>query len=354
LTLNTLKVAGAKDVIAATQSGSTAKGVQLVAGTILKPPANAGRGGGLGAVAPYTPAEEAVLDKGREVYTQVCFACHGEDGRGQPVPGDPSATLGPPLAASPTVLGHSDWVIKTLLHGLSGPLHGRTYPGLMVGMGQNPDQWIAAVGSYVRNAFGNRAALVSPHQVARVRAATASRKTPWTTAELEASMPRLLVVDDSWKLTASHNAAIASQALSIRPWTSGVRQEPGMWLQVELPAARLLTGLQFTSPPVLPEATPAVPGAPTRTGIGRGGDPNAPAPQPGFPRGFKVQVSLDGAKWTDVATGQGAGKDTDVAFAPVRAKYVRISQTATAQDAPPFAIAQLRLYEPGSGTTANR
>jgi hypothetical protein len=259
--------------------------------------------------------------------------------------------LGPSLAASPSVLGHRDWVIKTLLHGLSGPLHDRTYPGLMAPMGQNSDEWIAQVGSYVRNAFGNRAALVSPHQVARVRAATADRKSPWTTSELEASMPRLLVVENGWRLTASHNAAIAPQALTIRPWTSGVAQVPGMWLQVELPQARMLSGLEFTSPAVVPEATPAVAGAPTRTGLGgrggRGGDPGAPQPKPGFPRGYQLQVSVDGTKWDEVATGQGSGGATDIAFTPVRAKFVRITQTATTADAPPLSIAQLRLYEVG-------
>jgi mono/diheme cytochrome c family protein/glucose/arabinose dehydrogenase len=349
MTLNTLKVADARPVIAGILETNKTKGVQLVAGTILNPPSGRGNFGGLGAVARYTAEEEAVLDKGREVYTQVCFACHGEDGRGQPVPGDSSgAVLGPPLAASPSVLGHRDWVIKTLLHGLSGPLHGRAYPGLMAPMGQNSDEWIAQVASYVRNAFGNRAALVSPHQVARVRTATADRKSPWTTAELEASMPRLLVVDSGWKLTASHNAAIAPQALTIRPWTSGVAQMPGMWLQIELPQTRMLSALEFTSPAVVPEATPAVAGAPTRTGLGgRGVDSGAPQPKPGFPRGYQVQVSVDGTKWDEVATGQGSGGATDVAFTPVRAKFVRITQTATTADAPPLSIAQLRLYEVG-------
>ena len=30
----------------------------------------------------------------------------------------------------------------------------------MVPMGQNTDDWIASIGSYVRNAFGNRASLI--------------------------------------------------------------------------------------------------------------------------------------------------------------------------------------------------
>ena len=52
--------------------------------------------------------------------------------------------------------GHRDYVVKTLLHGLDGPIDGRTYAGgVMAPMGSNRDEWIAAVASYVRNSFGN-------------------------------------------------------------------------------------------------------------------------------------------------------------------------------------------------------
>ena len=52
--------------------------------------------------------------------------------------------------------GHREYVIKTLLHGMTGPVDGKTYStGVMAPMGTNPDDWIAAVGSYVRNAFGS-------------------------------------------------------------------------------------------------------------------------------------------------------------------------------------------------------
>ncbi len=71
--------------------------------------------------------------------------------------------------------------------------------------------------------------------VARVRAATASRKNKsWTTSELEASLPKL-VLADGWKLSASHNPAIAvagarHQSVDVRP-----RAAAGMWFQIELP-----------------------------------------------------------------------------------------------------------------------
>ena len=87
--------------------------------------------------------------------------------------------------------------IRILLHGLTGPVDGKTYPGeLMPGQGVNSDQWIAAVLSYARFEFGGPAfrnqrnavnpAFITAEDVKKVREATASRTQPWTVAELEA------------------------------------------------------------------------------------------------------------------------------------------------------------------------
>ncbi|MEO8521715.1 MAG: HEAT repeat domain-containing protein [Acidobacteriota bacterium] len=350
MTLNTLKVPEAPAAIRAALDGSKGKGVQLVATTILNPPANTGRGGGLGAVAPYTPAEQAVLEKGQQIYKEVCFACHGDDGRGEPMPGAPAGTTrAPALAASPRVTGHQEYAIKTLLHGLTGPVNGTTYAEVMVPMGQSPDDWIAAISSYIRNAFGNRAALITAADVARVRAAAGARRAQWSTAELEASLPRLVVVDHAWKLTASHNNATAADALTIRPWSSGQPQQPGMWLQVELPQPVQLAEVEFQSSPMAAAEKPAVPGAPTRTGLGRGapGTPPPPPPPAAYPRGYRLQVSMDGNTWSKpLAEGKGDGARTDIAFAPVRGKFVRITQTASDGEAP-WSVERLRIYEAG-------
>ncbi len=61
-------------------------------------------------------------------------------------------------------------------------------------MGQK-DDWIAAIASYVRNAFGNTGGTVSVADVARVRTATTARKVMWTAPELEASLPVLIPPD---------------------------------------------------------------------------------------------------------------------------------------------------------------
>ena len=370
LTLNTMKVADAAVAMKAALETNKAKGVQLVANTVLHPETYATRAFGLDSLVAttFTPEEQTLMTKGQQVYGEVCFACHGDDGRGTPAPG--VGTLAPALASSPRVLGHPEYVIKALLHGLSGPINGATYPDVMVPMGMNNDEWVASIASYVRNSFGNHATTIAPAEVARVRAATAARKTPWPIPELESSLPRLIVRDPSWKATASENSAVAPNAFTIQPWTSGAAQKPGMWFQVELPQPQQLAEVQFESGIVAAENIATVPGAPVRTAIGggggrRGGGPGAPGaapgapaagapaataapvtpPKSGYPRGYKVEVSPDGTAWKTVAEGKGTGTATRITFAPTRAKFVKITQTAQTPDAPPWIIQRFSLYD---------
>lgn len=59
-------------------------------------------------------------------------------------------------------------------------------------------------------------------------------------------------------------------------------------------------------------------------------------------------MSDDGAAWSaPVAQGQGVQGITTITFAPVSAKFVRITQTATVTDAPAWSMRLLRLYRPG-------
>ncbi len=65
---------------------------------------------------------------------------------------------------------------------------------------------------------------------------------------------------------------------------------------------------------------------------------------PGFPRGYKVEISPDGSSWTAAAEGKGNGVTTVSTFQPVQAKFVRISLTTSAEDAPAWSIQSLRIY----------
>lgn len=165
------------------------------------------------------PDEQAAMRRGGAIYRELCFTCHGPDGKGAALPGAPGAAaapatpgaapappaaatpgaaapttgdapmMGPALAGSARVQGHPDYVIYVLLHGLIGPLDGKTYVSVMMPMGGNTDEWIAAAASFVRNGFGNTGSFVTAADVAKARAATATRKTPWTIEELKAALP---------------------------------------------------------------------------------------------------------------------------------------------------------------------
>ena len=373
LTTSLFKLPDAADVIKAAQGANKAKGVALIGDRLLAPtPSFAGARRG----APLTPDEEKRLQQGSEVFGAVCFSCHGPDGTGAPMEGAPAGTmLAPPLAGSPRVQGHRDYVIKVLLKGLNGPLDGKTYRDVMVPM-PGTDEWVAGIASYVRNSFGNNGGMVTPADVARVRAETEARKTPWTVAELEASLPKPVDVQ-TLKLSASHASEAAAGAATLRGWNSGAPQAPGMWFSIELPQPTSVTEVQFDSlsefrgggrggrgaagpaaaaaPPAAAGGAPgaaAAPGAPGRAGqapapgaAGRGGFGAGGTQVVGYPRGYNVQLSTDGTTWSNpVAQGKGEGAHTTITFTPTRAKFIRMTQTESVPDAPNWSIRSLRVY----------
>ena len=337
LTANLFKLPDVADLIKAAQAANNAKGIALI-GERLLTPATPAFGGGRGGRT-LTDDEQKRLQQGSDVFGAVCFSCHGTDALGAPLAGAPAGTtMAPPLSGSPRVQGHRDYVIKVLLKGLTGPIDGKTYRDVMVPM-PGTDEWVAGIASYVRTSFGNTGSLVTPADVARVRAEIADRKMPWTLAELEASLPTML--DSSqWKFTASHAMESASGAATMRGWLSGAPQAAGMWLTVELPQPSTISELQFDSVNVGGGR-----GGGGRAGRGAPGAAPAPAPVVGYPRGYSVQVSSDGKTWSKpVAEGKGDGPRTTITFAPVRAKFVRITETDAAADAA-WSVRNLRIYE---------
>jgi hypothetical protein len=159
----------------------------------------------------------------------------------------------------------------------------------------------------------------------------------WTVPELIASLPAALL-RDGWKVSASHHADAANDALTLTTWNAGAAQQAGMWFQVELPKAQAITEIQFESP--APGGRAGAPG--TGAAVTSGGAPIA-GPS-GFPRGYKVEVSSDGSAWTPVTEGRGRNRSTIIAFPPVQAKFVRISLTETVEDAPAWSIQAIRVY----------
>ena len=241
--------------------------------------------------------------------------------------------MAPSLASSTRVQGHRDYVIKTLLQGMDGPIDGKSYAaGVMAPMGTNKDEWIAAIASYVRNSFGNVGSFVSPSDVARVRADTADRKTFWKLDELVASLPAPLEVLPTWKASASHNPGTALGALNFASWTTGEPQQAGMWFQIELPEAATSPSCSSIRRRRGFAAAVAAAGAATSRWHPVRPHRRLLVPLGPYPRAFKVEVSTNGTTWTAAAEGQGTPGSTTIAFAPIRAKYVRITLTATAED----------------------
>ena len=95
--------------------------------------------------------------QGQEVFEDSCAQCHRANGEGLP------ATF-PALNKNPFVLSDPQPVIATVLNGLKGNL------GRMPGWKDKlDDQQIAAVVTYIRQAWSNRAPAVTPAMVAATR-----------------------------------------------------------------------------------------------------------------------------------------------------------------------------------------
>jgi mono/diheme cytochrome c family protein/glucose/arabinose dehydrogenase len=119
-----------------------------------------------------TVDEQRRYDAGREVYKNVCQACHQPDGRGQD-------KVAPSLIDSPLALAAAEIPARILLNGKEGPI------GLMPPIGSTlDDEQLASVLTYIRREWGQPGTPVDPATVTEVRKSTAGRTRPWTDAEL--------------------------------------------------------------------------------------------------------------------------------------------------------------------------
>lgn len=114
---------------------------------------------------------------GSKIYTKegYCSTCHQANGKGL------SASGFPPLANSKWVTGNEDRLIKLVLKGVMGEMvvNGVKYDGqvpMTAFGGLLGDKEVAAILTYVRNSFGNKAPAVSPEKVKAVRAAVSNKK----------------------------------------------------------------------------------------------------------------------------------------------------------------------------------
>lgn len=119
-----------------------------------------------------TPDADELITQGEEIYMNVCIACHQPDGNGiegfyLPLNNNPLVTLEDPT-----------YLITTVLNGRGGmPRFDTTYS----------DEEIAAITSYVRQAWDNEADPVSIDEVEKVRAEI-EMTTPTPDAQIPAGL----------------------------------------------------------------------------------------------------------------------------------------------------------------------
>jgi mono/diheme cytochrome c family protein len=129
-----------------------------------------------GAVA-AEPAPDGAL-----LFSAICQPCHQDGGVG--VEGKY-----PPLAGSEWLVGEASVPARIVLNGLTGPIQvkGKTVVNEMPAFGnQLSDAEIAAVVTYVRSSFGNKAGPADPKLVRELRDRTALLG-PWTAERLKAA-----------------------------------------------------------------------------------------------------------------------------------------------------------------------
>ncbi len=121
---------------------------------------------------PLTPEQQRRFDAGRDIYANLCQACHQPDGRGQD-------RVAPSLIDSPLLLAAPDIPARALLNGKEGSI------GLMPPLGSTlSDEQVASVLTYVRREWGQTASPVDPSAITAVREQTRARTRPWTHDEL--------------------------------------------------------------------------------------------------------------------------------------------------------------------------
>jgi len=249
---------------------------------------------------PRLPSEamESYL-RGRDIYSAACAMCHGDDGKGQPA-GD--LLLGSSLVDS-TLAHQPNAAIRVVLHGSTAGSEKERYANMMAPMGDNDDEWIADVLTYVQAEHGGGGPVSADH-VAQVRQETADRDRPYRPGELDIYHPLPLEHIQQWGFDASHNARSLRNIVdgnAQNRWASGTSQNPDMWLSIDMKKPHLVTTLTLDT-------------------SGAAND---------YPREYEVQISEDGQQWSEpIVSGQGHGPVTKIVLpSGIVTQHLRIRQT---------------------------
>ncbi|QIP12151.1 c-type cytochrome [Spirosoma aureum] len=343
LTAKFLKLPGLEEGIKAAMASSKAAGVKLVGEQILTPPKQ--RNMGPFGAPELSANQKAQVERGSLIYNELCSQCHGNNGMGTPAGN--GRLLAPALAGSQHMQAHPDYAIRVVLHGLEGPIEGKTYAGgLMASMKEQSDEWVADVLSYIRNGLSNDASLISPQQVARVRHKTADQKGSYQYAHLSKLIPYELQ-PQTLQVTASHTASTRiggnvspASAFTYEGWSTGKRQEKGMWYQLEFPKEVSLAELRFTASQTIKKGWKPTPGQPMAS-------MTIPFIQ-NYPRAFVLLVSSDGQTWHEIQPEtKGVSGDNIISLNGTKAKFLKMQLSenlADDGDDIPWSMSQLKVF----------
>jgi mono/diheme cytochrome c family protein/glucose/arabinose dehydrogenase len=129
---------------------------------------------------PLTEEQARRFTTGKELFGQICAACHQSTGLGQD-------GVAPPLVDSEWALGSPERVGRIALNGLHGPIKvgKKTVDMEMPGLKAMDDEQIAAMLTYVRREWGHEASPIDPATIAKIRKETGDRgDLQWTAEEL--------------------------------------------------------------------------------------------------------------------------------------------------------------------------
>jgi len=187
--------------------------------------------------------------------------------------------------------------------------------------------------------------MVTPQQVASIRAKTADQKGMYPYDKLIKTVPHELQPQESWKITASHTTSTRiggnvspQSAFTYEGWTTGGRQSKGMWYQIEFPKEMNLTELQFVAPASIKKGWQRNPKA-----------PQTPPPMvQSYPRVYTVETSSDGTNWKE-SLEQLKGKEGEnvVSLGNVKTKFLRLKlneDLAQDSDEVPWSMRQLKVF----------
>lgn len=111
-----------------------------------------------------SPQIQESMQRGAEVYNDLCVTCHLPDGKGVP-------KSFPPLANSDYLMNNRAKSIKAIKYGLSGEIevNGETYNMPMAAFGLTNTE-VADVMNYITNSWGNKnSSLITEKEVSEIK-----------------------------------------------------------------------------------------------------------------------------------------------------------------------------------------